>query len=88
MSLVVDEQCVLTQQRRVMGAGFETTSVAAEKQSAPNPRVADQRSHFQHLLADIALWVGIVLFLQAFRAANESAVDQQWRDFRQNSCGG
>ena len=25
--------------------------------------------------------------LQAFRAANESAIDQEWRDFRQNSCG-
>lgn len=26
--------------------------------------------------------------LQAFRTANESAVDQEWRDFRLNSCGG
>lgn len=26
--------------------------------------------------------------LQAFRADNEPAVDLEWRDFRQNSCGG
>ena len=26
--------------------------------------------------------------LQAFRSNNESAVEQEWRDFRQNSCGG
>ena len=26
--------------------------------------------------------------LQAFRTVNEKVVDQEWRDFRQNSCGG